>query len=126
MISSGKKRYLIAIYELSPEGKSIRSIDIANALNVKRPTVFRMLEMMSKENLVVKDSYGAVRLTAEGIKIAGRLYSTYLLANKFFIDHIGSNQENAKNDAMILSLSISDENMESIAKRVLSTPGTGL
>ena len=56
-LSEAKKKYLVKMVEMDPEGKGIRSIKIAKELDVTRPSV----------HALVKEHYGIVYLTPEGL-----------------------------------------------------------
>ena len=55
MLSAAKKRYLFAIYELGQTGKPIRSKDIASSLKLKPPSVSKMLNALSEDDLIEKE-----------------------------------------------------------------------
>ena len=63
MLSAAKKRYLFAIYELGQTGKPIRSKDIASSLKLKPPSVSKMLNALSEDDLIEKEFYGTVTFT---------------------------------------------------------------
>lgn len=66
-LSEAKKKYLVKMVEMDPEGKGIRSIKIAKELDVTRPSVHAMLTRLSDDGLLVKEHYGIVYLTPEGL-----------------------------------------------------------
>ena len=66
MLSAAKKRYLFAIYELGQTGKPIRSKDIASSLKLKPPSVSKMLNALSEDDLIEKEFYGTVTFTQSG------------------------------------------------------------
>ena len=63
MLSAAKKRYLFIIYELGQTGKPIRSKDIASSLKLKPPSVSKMLNALSEDDLIEKEFYGTVTFT---------------------------------------------------------------
>ena len=74
MLSAAKKRYLFAIYELGQTGKPIRSKDIASSLKLKPPSVSKMLNALSEDDLIEKEFYGTVTFTQSGAAMANQLY----------------------------------------------------
>ena len=66
-LSEAKKKYLVKMVEMDPEGKGIRSIKIAKELDVTRLSVHAMLTRLSDDGLLVKEHYGIVYLTPEGL-----------------------------------------------------------
>lgn len=85
MLSAAKKRYLFAIYELGQTGKPIRSKDIASSLKLKPPSVSKMLNALSEDDLIEKEFYGTVTFTQSGAAMANQLYMDYLTLFAFFI-----------------------------------------
>ncbi len=72
-ISSAHLRYLYAIYEISQKVPDVCSASVANRIRVSKPSVTRMLNILMKQQLVVKKLYGKIYLTDKG----------FLLARKF-------------------------------------------
>ncbi len=72
-LSESKKRYLAIMAELDPNGKGIRSINIAKELNVTRPSVHAMLTRLSDDGFLIKEHYGIVYLTDKGLDIGKRI-----------------------------------------------------
>lgn len=66
VLSESKKKYLSTIARLDPEGNGVRSIVIAQQLNVTRPSVHAMLTRLSDDGLLNKEHYGMVYLTDKG------------------------------------------------------------
>lgn len=69
-LTNARIRYLIALWELDPEGKGIRSIALARKLNVSRPSVHAMIERLTDSGFVNKEHYGIIYLSAKGLKAA--------------------------------------------------------
>ena len=70
--STAYLRYLVAIHELSAQGREVSSTEVARVLGVKKPSVTHMLESMGKRGLVEKERYGKIALTSAGADLAGR------------------------------------------------------
>lgn len=120
MLSVTKKKYLLTIYELGNSDASVRQVDIAKALNVRKASVSNMLPSLIEENLVTKNEYGNIEFTAEGARRASELYLKYLTLYSFFSKNLGSTDQNARKDAIICSCSLSDENTDSITDFILT------
>ena len=119
MLSSGKKRYLFAIYELGQEGAAVRSKDIAASLAVKRPSVSKMLGILAEEGLIEKEYYGTVTFTAEGACLSNHLYTSYLLLYAFFREHLHVPEEDARHDAIFCLCSLSDNGVDHLSGLML-------
>ncbi len=69
-LTASQIRYLLAIAELSQKRACVSSSDIADKLQVTRPSVNKMLAVLSDKSLLEKKRYGAVQLTDLGAKIS--------------------------------------------------------
>lgn len=84
MLSATKKKYLFTIYELGNHGGSVRSVDIARMLGVKKASVSNMLPSLIEKNMISKEDNGIISLTSDGAKYASSLYLKYLTFTNFF------------------------------------------
>lgn len=123
MQEATKKKYLLAIYQLGKNGDEVRSVEIANWLRVKKSSVSGVLTALAEEGLIEKKHYGTVRFSAEGAKLAGRLYTDYLVLQKFFEVNVGCSSENAAMDAISSVCILSDEAIEKIGNLMLRVCG---
>lgn len=72
-------RYLLAMRELEGAGEGVRSVNMARALGIKKPSVHTMLNTFRDMGLVRKDAYGSAFFTREGRELAD-CYSRYYRA----------------------------------------------
>ena len=119
MLSSTKKKYMFIIYELGNRGNTVRSIDIASALGVKKASVSLMMPNLIEEQLVERMADGSIVFTQKGALFAGELYVKYLTLYDFFMKQLGSNEENARKDAICCLCGLTDENSELMAEYIL-------
>nr|WP_319487748.1 metal-dependent transcriptional regulator [uncultured Caproiciproducens sp.] len=119
MLSSSKKRYLFAIYELGFDGREVRCKDIAASLQVKRPSVSKMLNFLTEDGIIEKECYGSVHFTDEGARMANKLYTNYLLLCTFFFEQLHVSAENSRHDAIFSLCDLSDESIEHFSEIVL-------
>lgn len=63
-------RYLLAIYEVSQTHLDICSRSIAEKLNVTKPSVVRIMNLLMDHGMIVKEHYGKIYLTDRGIFVA--------------------------------------------------------
>lgn len=75
-LSASAIRYLLALKALGHNGGGIRSVDIAVALGLSKPSVHNMMKTFDEMGLVSKNAYGAAYLTRLGKEIADR-YGRY-------------------------------------------------
>ncbi len=69
-ISSAHLRYLYTIYEISQTMPDVCSASVASRMGVSKPSVARMLGILMKKQLIVKELYGKIYLTDKGFLLA--------------------------------------------------------
>ena len=69
-ISSAHLRYLYTIYEISKTVPDVCSANVAKEMRVSKPSVARMLNILMKKQLIVKELYGKIYLTDKGFLLA--------------------------------------------------------
>jgi len=63
-------KYLIWLYRLSQDGCGVKNIELANALDVSKPSVHYMLKSLSDLGLVRQEPFKLAHLTKEGRSLA--------------------------------------------------------
>lgn len=71
-MTAAQMRYLYKIYEISNKKSEVLSADVARKLNVSKPSVVKMLSVLSEKRMVEKEYYGRVNITEKGIEAAKR------------------------------------------------------
>lgn len=69
-LSKTHLRYLYAIYEESLTDPEVSSAAIARKLKVSKPSVVKMVDVLSEKELITKKHYGKITLTEQGSQIA--------------------------------------------------------
>lgn len=62
-LTAAHLRYLLAIYEVSQTHLDICSRSIAEKLNVTKPSVVRIMNLLMDRGMIVKEHYGKIYLT---------------------------------------------------------------
>jgi len=112
-IHESAEMYLETIYELSKTGSSVRSIDVAEALNYSRPSVSRAVGLLKSSGYLEMDKDGFLLLTETGKALAGKIYERHTLLTRILI-RMGVSEEVAAADACRLEHAISDESFRAI------------
>ncbi len=94
--------------------RSARVSDIANTLNVKKPSVVRAIEELKLHSLVKHKPYGKIFLTAKGEKYAEKVYQRHKLLLRFFHEILGVSYKIAERDACTIEHHISVESLEKL------------
>ncbi|MDE6150238.1 MAG: metal-dependent transcriptional regulator [Ruminococcus sp.] len=110
------KRYLLAIYELSNGGASVKSTDVSRYLNVTKSSTAKMTTRLEEQGYIIKPHYADITLTPKGIKTAGDLYTNMFILQEFFTKFLKTPQETAKSDAITCVCSLSDFTVDKLVK----------
>ena len=69
-VTGAHLRYLLAIYEISQQRTDVGASEVARSLNVSRPSVTRMLGVLMDRGLLMRERYGKIYLTDQGLLLA--------------------------------------------------------
>ena len=105
--------YLETIYTLSLNSTSVRSIDVAEALNYTRPSVSRAVGLLKKDGYLLMDEEGFLTLTEEGRALAERIYERHTVLTAA-LEALGVDKETAAEDACKIEHDISDITFDAI------------
>jgi len=121
MESASREDYLRAVYHLMEENKEVRSVEVADYLNVTKPSVSEMLKGLSKEGLIQYKKYSKVKLTGKGHKIARNLTSKHRIIESFLKNMLKINEKSIHEEAHRLEHAFSDNSIEKL-RRLLGNP----
>ena len=107
MQESGEN-YLEMILILQGQNGRTRSIDVAKALSVSKPSVSRAVSKLKKEGYLLTGEKGYLQLTESGLEIAERIYERHRFLTEFFMN-IGVSEPIAVADACRVEHVISQE-----------------
>ena len=105
--------YLETIYTLSLNRTSVRSIDVAEALNYSRPSVSRAVGLLKKDGYLLMDGECFLTLTEEGRALAERIYERHTVLTAV-LEALGVDKETAAEDACKIEHDISDRTFDAI------------
>lgn len=113
-LSLSCENYLESIYRLSRTGESVRPVDIANDLEVSRPSVTRALQALAEQGLILRDACGAVRLTEDGDEAAESILTRCSVLKEFFSRTLGGDHMLSDRETHGVSFSISSQTVDAI------------
>ena len=116
-IGESKEDYLEAAYVLKRQKGYVRNSMLSDYLNYSKASVSVAIRGLVAEGYVIKDEHGYVELTAEGKKIAKKVYARHLLLEEF-LELIGVSPETANHDACRMEHTISEESYKKIQELV--------
>jgi DtxR family Mn-dependent transcriptional regulator len=98
--------YLEAIWNLQDKKGYIKAKDIAEKLEISRPSVSEMIKKLSENEYIVYEKYGGIIFTGKGKKLAQEIKKRHTLLVEF-LKIIGVDEQNAQTDACKLEHDIS-------------------
>jgi len=111
IIKESAENYLEAILRLGEIKSYVRSIDIAEDLNISKPSVSVAMKNLRENGYIEVSPEGYITLTEKGLEIANRTYLRHKLIKDLLVK-IGVTPETAENDACKIEHDISDETYE--------------
>jgi len=114
-IHQSAEDYLEAILMIKEKKGYVRSIDVANQLNVSKPSVSYATKRLRENGYISFNEDGMISLTDSGMEIATKIYTRHKVLTDFFI-HLGIDGELAQEDACRIEHDISDETFDALRK----------
>ena len=103
--------YLEAILILEKGHDEVRVTDIANFLDISKPSVNKAVKILKDEKLIDFEKYGKIKLTAQGTKIAKDIFFRHQTLKKFLMNDLGIDKETAESEACAIEHVISKESL---------------
>jgi Mn-dependent DtxR family transcriptional regulator len=113
-ITQSNQDYLEALLNLSNQGTSIRSVDIAATLGFSRASVNRAMNVLKEAGYIVQQKYGTITLTPLGIEAALQVKKRHNLLKMFLIDVLKVTPKVAEEDACRMEHAISVETSDKL------------
>lgn len=116
-IHKSAEDYLEMILMLREQKGYSRSVDIAAALGVTKPSVSFAMKKLRENGYIFMDEDNYITLTAQGMEIAQRIYDRHKALTSFLIQ-IGVDEETAREDACKIEHDISDVTFHAIRRQI--------
>lgn len=113
LLESGEN-YLETILVLTKKNGSVRSIDIADAMQFTKASVSRAMSILKRDNYIIMQPDGSIILTKEGQKKAAEVYARHVTLTHFINEVLGVDVEIAEKDACRIEHIISPETFAGI------------
>lgn len=111
-LSRSVEDYLEAILALSNDAEGVRSVEIAEHLDLSRAAVSKAMVNLAQEGLIEHTLYGRIRLSEEGHARASEILATHRMLKQFLVKTLGVCEQVAEADACRLEHAISEETRE--------------
>ncbi|MBR3740223.1 MAG: metal-dependent transcriptional regulator [Clostridia bacterium] len=116
-IHKSAEDYLEMILMLQEQKGYVRSIDIANALGVTKPSVSFAMKRLRENGYILMDEGNCITLTEKGMEIARRIYDRHKALTRFLIQ-IGVDEKTAREDACKIEHDISDTTFRAVLSQL--------
>lgn len=117
-LSRSAEDYLEAIGHLCREKGAARVNDIAQRLNVKKPSVTAAVRRLADQELVVYHQYAPIELTKKGEEYADKVIRAHTVLRRFMHEVAGLSREKANETACMLEHILSQEDIRKLSKRL--------
>lgn len=123
MVSEITEQYLKVIFNLTEEGGTARTNEIAEALGVTPASVTEMLHKLDEQGFISHTPYKGVVLRSRGRKIACKIARKHRLLERFLADVVGTKGRSVHEQACKMEHAITDEAEKNLC-RLLNRPQT--
>ena len=116
-IHESAEDYLEMILMVQEQKGAVRSIDIANGLNVSKPSVSVPMKQLRENGYIQMDKDNFITLTDKGQEIAGKIYNRHKVVARFLVQ-LGVDEETALEDACKIEHDISPATFQAILRHL--------
>lgn len=117
VIQKSAEDYLEMMLMLQEKHGYIRSVDIAEELGYKKPSVSYATKRLRENGYITMDEKNLITLTDSGMEIASRIYTRHKVLTKF-LTALGVDPENARADACKIEHDLSEKSFDAIRKHM--------
>jgi len=110
------EQYLKAIYNLTEEGGTAKTTDIAELIGVAPASVTEMLHKLADKKYVKHESYKGAVLTGKGRKVARKIARKHRLLERFLNDVVGVRGKSRHEQACKMEHALTDEAEHNLCK----------
>lgn len=100
---------------LQEEKGFIRSVDVAEKLSVKKPSVSYATKRLRESGYITMDESGLISLTEKGLEVAEQMYTRHKLLSEFLM-RLGVDEATAREDACRLEHDLSEASFDAIRR----------
>ena len=116
-IRESGEMYLETIPILSRSSSEVHSLDVADYMNVSKPSVSRAVGILKNAGYIVTGKDNSLVLTDMGLEAAERIYDRHITIAEM-LRSLGVSEENAVNDACKMEHDISEETFLAFKKHL--------
>ena len=118
-ISASMQNYLEEILNISRRQETVRVTDIAERLNLTKPSVAQALKQLRRQGFIRQSPYGPVELTEKGQRCALIVRQRHEILKSFLVEVLGLQDQVAERDACLMEHAVSSETIERLVNFLL-------
>ena len=111
-ITASLQDYLEVILGLAQDEKQARVTDIAEVMNIAKPSVIQALNLLKEKRLIEQERYGPVKLTEKGWEYAQNVRHRHNVIYGFLTQVLAVSPEAAEKDACLMEHDLSQETFQ--------------
>jgi DtxR family Mn-dependent transcriptional regulator len=109
MASEILEQYLKVIYNLTENGGTAKTTEIASVMGVAPASVTEMLHKLSKKGYIKHEPYKGAVLRSKGMRIACKVSRKHRLLERFLADFVGATGKSRHEQACKMEHALTDE-----------------
>ena len=113
-LTNSQEEYLKTIYLLEKNKKKARVTDIAEKMNITKPSVNKALKLLKEAQLINYEVYGDIKLTAKGQEVAKEIIKKQDILETFLIGVLEIEKEQAQKEATAIKYAMSKESIDKL------------
>jgi DtxR family transcriptional regulator, Mn-dependent transcriptional regulator len=110
--------YLEAIYVLDQKERGVRSVDVADRLQVAKPSVNRALKSLVEGGLIEQQRYSVIYLTKQGKEQARKILHRHTVIKRFLTDVLGLDEQRADEEACKIEHVVCEDTVNRLSDHV--------
>ncbi len=117
-LTNSQEEYLKTIYILESNTNKVRVTDIANKMNITKPSVNKAVKTLSEIELLNYETYGEITLTIKGKELAKEIIKREDIIEMFLVEVLEIEKRQAKKEAIAMKHAISSDTSEKLEKYI--------
>ena len=117
VMNESNENYLETILVLNHRLGNVRSVDIANEMNFKKPSVSVAMKNLRENGYILMDDQGHITLSSMGKEIAETMYERHTMLSQWLM-YLGVDEQTAAEDACRIEHVVSAESFRAIKDHI--------
>lgn len=117
-LTNSQEEYLKTIYILEKSKDKVRVTDIADKLNITKPSVNRGIKNLREIGLLEYEAYGNITFTFQGEELAKEIIKRHDIIKMFLIDILEVDKVQAEEEAKAMKHAISEDTTQKLEKYI--------